>query len=70
MLARYPNPPASRLARIGGEAAVRRLTILFYEAMMMLPEAAQIRAMHSDFDKARANLELFLIEWLGGPKSL
>ena len=69
MLARRTGAAASRLTRIGGESAARCLAQLFYEAMVTLPEAARIRAMHRDFDSARAKLELFLIEWLGGPKA-
>ncbi len=63
------NALNSRFVRIGGETAVRQLTTLFYDGISLLPEAAQIRAMHLDFDKARAKLELFLIEWLGGVKA-
>lgn len=60
-----PSPP---LLRIGGKEAVRRLASLFYEAIETLPDAARVRAMHPDLGAARAKLELFLIEWWGGPK--
>jgi hemoglobin len=56
-------------ARIGGLPAVRRLVDAFYQRMDSLPEAATIRAMHGeDLTEIKAVLELFLVEWLGGPK--
>lgn len=60
--------PKSRLARIGGEEAVRRLTGVFFEMIEALPEATRIRDMHQDLVAARAKMELFLIEWWGGSK--
>lgn len=63
------EPPSPNLARIGGAEAVRRLTGLFYDTLEALPEAAQLRALHLDLSDARAKLELFLLEWMGGEKT-
>lgn len=52
---------------LGGEAGVKRLVDLFYDAMESLPEAQEIRAMHDDMPRAREKLYLFLSGWLGGP---
>ena len=55
-------------ARMGGEPAVRRLVERFYQLMDTLPEAAAIRALHSeDLAEARDKLFMFLSGWLGGP---
>ena len=53
---------------IGGEAMVRRIVDRFYDAMDRTPEAARIRAMHSDdLSQIRERLFEFLSGWLGGP---
>jgi hemoglobin len=49
------------------EAGVRALVGRFYDHMDALPEAATIRALHVDLDRARELLFLFLSGWLGGP---
>jgi hemoglobin len=55
--------------RIGGEAAVRKLVVRFYELMETLPEAQKIRAMHpQDLSTAQDKLFKFLSGWLGGPE--
>ncbi|NMG43856.1 globin [Aromatoleum toluvorans] len=61
----HANP---HYARLGGEAAVRRLVERFYALMCELPEAAAIRAMHpQDLRHAKEKLFMFLSGWLGGP---
>jgi hemoglobin len=56
-------------ARIGGEAAVRRLVRRFYELMDTLPEAYGIRQLHQpDLSGAEEKLFMFLCGWLGGPQ--
>lgn len=53
---------------IGGEAAVRQLTVRFYALMDTLPEAQSIRAMHpEDLESSTEKLFMFLSGWLGGP---
>ncbi len=53
---------------IGGEAAIRSLVDRFYFYMEILPEAADIRAMHApDLSGAKDKLFKFLSGWLGGP---
>ncbi len=53
---------------IGGEAMVRRIVDRFYDVMDRTPEAARIRAMHSDdLSQIRERLFEFLSGWLGGP---
>ena len=55
--------------RLGGEAAVRKLVVRFYELMDTLPEAEGIRAMHAEsLDSAKEKLFKFLSGWLGGPQ--
>jgi hemoglobin len=54
---------------IGGRRGIRRLVRAFYRCIELEPSAAEILKMHSDLAAARARLELFLVEWLGGPKS-
>lgn len=61
-----PNP---HFARIGGAPVVHRLVEAFYLRMDSLPEAAGIRAMHGeDLTEIKTVLELYLVEWLGGPR--
>ena len=60
---------ATPFARIGGEAAVRRLVKRFYELMDTLPEAYAIRKLHqADLGGAEEKLFMFLCGWLGGPQ--
>ncbi len=60
---------ATPFARIGGEAAVRRLVKRFYELMDTLPEAYAIRKLHqADLSSAEEKLFMFLCGWLGGPQ--
>ena len=53
---------------LGGETAIHRLVDRFYFFMDSLPEAADVRAVHSE-SLASANTKLFkfLSGWLGGP---
>ena len=58
----------SHYDRIGGEKIVRQLVDRFYDLMDQLPEAREIRHLHSpDLDDARNKLFMFLSGWLGGP---
>lgn len=62
----FANP---HYALIGGAAGVSRLVGAFYRRMDTLPEAAAIRAMHeADLSRTKVALELYLSQWLGGPK--
>lgn len=55
--------------RIGGEAALRRLTGRMYQLMDTLPEAAACRAIHpADLSGSEQKLFEFLSGWLGGPQ--
>ena len=56
------------LKAMGGEAGVRRLVDLFYDAMATFPEAERVLLMHPDIPLAREKLSVFLVGWLGGPK--
>lgn len=54
---------------LGGEAGVRELVDLFYDAMERRPDARKILAMHpGDLSISREKLWVFLCGWLGGPK--
>lgn len=54
--------------QIGGEAGVRRLAHLFYEAMDVLPQAAACRAIHpADMSGSELKFFEFMSGWLGGP---
>jgi hemoglobin len=68
---RTAEQPAERVTPydlIGGEEALRRIVDRFYEIMDSDPEAAAIRAMHSDdLGPIRDKLFDFLSGWLGGP---
>ncbi|HET9955571.1 MAG TPA: group II truncated hemoglobin [Polyangiaceae bacterium] len=55
--------------RIGGKRGVRRLVRAFYRHMVNDPAAAELLQMHSDLASAEARLEMFLVEWLGGPRT-
>ena len=54
---------------IGGEATVRALVKRFYELMDTLPEAHDIRKMHTaDLAGIEEKLFMYLTGWLGGPQ--
>jgi hemoglobin len=53
---------------MGGQVAVDRLVDAFYHRMDTLPEAATIRALHTeDLSDIKVVLKKYLGEWLGGP---
>jgi hemoglobin len=53
---------------VGGEAGVLRLVNRFYDVMDELPEAWELRKIHTeDLQSARDKLFKFLSGWLGGP---
>lgn len=53
----------------GGYEGIEKLVNAFYDQMEQLPEAATIRAMHSDdLTESRKKLTYFLSGWLGGSK--
>ncbi|WP_413516638.1 group II truncated hemoglobin [Photobacterium phosphoreum] len=55
------------LAAAGGEAGVQQLVADFYHCIDSEPEAATIRAMHSDdLTESQQKLTIFLIGWMGG----
>jgi len=55
--------------RIGGETAIRQLVTRFYEHMDELPEAWDIRKLHTeDLAHSRQKLFEFLTGWMGGPQ--
>jgi hemoglobin len=61
-------PAPSFYDRLGGEAAVRRLTGRFYALMDSLPEAAACRAIHPpSLAGSEEKLFEYLTGWLGGP---
>ena len=60
--------PLTPYIKLGGEAALYRLTHRFYELMNELPEAWSIRQMHPDnLAGSQQSLFEFLSGWLGGP---
>ena len=60
--------PISPYQLMGGESAIRSLVDRFYFYMDILPEAAPIRAMHSQsLASAKSKLFKYLSGWLGGP---
>lgn len=60
---------ASHFELLGGREGVVKLVNAFYRQMDTRPDAAGIRAMHEpDLSSTKAVLELYLCEWLGGPK--
>jgi hemoglobin len=61
--------PSRYFERVGGRHGVRRLVRAFYRRMEHEPEAAKLLDMHSNLERARERLELFLSEWLGGPQN-
>ncbi len=54
--------------RLGGEAAVQRLVDRFYDLMELEPAYRELRATHTDMERARQHLFWFLCGWLGGPQ--
>ncbi len=63
-------PAASPYDRIGGLAALRRITDRFYDLMETEPAFAALRAMHApDLTPMRESLPLFLAGWSGGPRT-
>lgn len=72
MATEAPTPPAPALspfARIGGRAALQRITDCFYDLMERDQAYAQLRAMHApDLGPMRASLPAFLAGWSGGPR--
>jgi hemoglobin len=53
---------------LGGEAGVRRLAEVFYDVMDELPQAQEVRAMHSaKLDEIKQKLFEYLSGWMGGP---
>jgi len=66
-----PAATASQSAyeRIGGLAALRRITDRFYDLMDQDPAYAALRAIHApDLAPMRASLPSFLAGWSGGPR--
>ncbi len=61
--------PQTPYLKLGGEAALHRLTRRFYELMDELPEAWSIRQMHPvSLAGSQQSLFEFLSGWLGGPQ--
>tara|TARA_B100001540_G_scaffold314426_1_gene339338 strand:+ start:5323 stop:5697 length:375 start_codon:yes stop_codon:yes gene_type:complete len=55
---------------MGGEPVVRALVHEFYKAMDTMPEVKKIRDMHkSDLKPMEERLSLYLMAWLGGPRT-
>ena len=62
------STPQTPYLKLGGEAALHRLTRRFYELMDELPEAWAIRQMHPEsLAGSQESLFQFLSGWLGGP---
>ena len=62
------STPQTPYLKLGGEAALHRLTRRFYELMDELPEAWAIRQMHPEsLAGSQESLLQFLSGWLGGP---
>lgn len=54
--------------KIGGDAAVAKLSARFYELMDSVPQFAELRAMHpASLEGSSEKLYMFLSGWLGGP---
>ena len=63
-----PGLKLTPFEQLGGETAVRALVHRFYELMDVLPEAAEIRAMHPvEIAGSEEKLFMFLSGFLGGP---
>jgi len=59
----------SAFDRIGGHAALRRITDRFYDLMEQDPAYAALRAIHApDLTPMRTSLPSFLAGWSGGPR--
>lgn len=59
----------SPFERLGGREGLRRLAVRFYAIMSERPDAAGIRAMHSDdLGAVTESLAEFLMGWVGGPR--
>lgn len=64
------NSTDSSYQAAGLEPGLRKLCTDFYELMDTLPEAQEIRKMHTDDLEIMVDkLTLFLSMWLGGPKT-
>ena len=51
-----------------GETGIRSLTHAFYDILDVLPEAAEVRAMHAkDLGPMKEKLAEYLVGWMGGP---
>lgn len=72
-MAYTPSELDSPFVRLGGEAPVRRLATRFYDRMQATePELAALHELDAQGHvsaRSRDNFGLFLIEWLGGPRS-
>lgn len=54
--------------KIGGDAAVAKLSARFYGLMDSVPQFAELRAMHpASLEGSSQKLYMFLSGWLGGP---
>lgn len=63
------TPSQSAYERIGGLAALRRITDRFYDLMDQDPAYTALRAIHApDLAPMRASLPSFLAGWSGGPR--
>ncbi|MGE0311706.1 MAG: group II truncated hemoglobin [Lautropia sp.] len=63
-----PADPATVYARLGGDAAVRRLVHRFYALMDELPEAWDVRKLHpASLEGSEQKLYKYLSGWFGGP---
>jgi len=68
-----PTELDSPFARLGSDEAVRRLAESFYDQMEATePELARLHELDAEgrvSRRSRDNFGLFLIEWLGGPRT-
>ncbi len=61
------QPPQSPY-EILGDQGIKALASAFYDAMDELPQAAEVRAMHTEnLDKIKSMLAAYLTGWMGGP---
>lgn len=59
---------ATLYQRLGGEPGITRLVDRIYHWMQVLPQAADVLAMHhADLTEVKLRLRAFLSGWLGGP---
>ncbi len=72
-MAYSPTELDSPFARLGGEESVRRLVEAFYDQMDATePDLAGLHELDEQGKvsrRSRDNFALFLIEWLGGPRT-